>query len=214
VIAAVWVVAGAPGAGKSTTADALRRALDPVPALLDKDTLFDGLAGAVLAAAGRPDDEREGPWYDEHVKRHEYGALTAAAREIRAAGCPVVLVAPFTAQIRDPAAWASWREELGGEPVRLVWVGCDPLALRERLEARGRAKDGGKLADFEAFVARMRPDVPPPVPHLAVDTSPGAPPLEQQLRAATAREGRPEAAGRAAGSSGRPRSRSRGRTGR
>jgi len=179
--AQVWVVAGAPGGGKSTTADVLRRALDPVPALLDKDTLFDGLEGALLEAAGRPHDEREGPWYDEHVKLHEYGALTAAAREIRAAGCPVVLVAPFTGQIRDPATWASWREELGGEPVRLVWVRCDPDTLRERLVARGRTKDGAKLAEFAAFVARMRPGTPPPVPHLAVDTSAGALPLEVQL---------------------------------
>jgi hypothetical protein len=37
--------------------------------------------------------------------------------------------------------------------------------------ARGRARDGGKLDDFEAFVARMLPDTPPPVPHLEVDNT-------------------------------------------
>jgi predicted kinase len=188
--AAVWVVAGPPGAGKSTTADVLRRLLVPHPALLDKDTLFDGLESEVLAAAGRPDDEREGPWYDEHVKRHEYGALTAAARDIRGAGCPVVLVAPFTTQIRNAARWRTWVEELGGPPVHLVWTRIDPAALRARLHARGRGKDAAKLVDFEAFVARMLPSTPPPVPHLAVDTSEGAPTAEAQLRARLGRDER------------------------
>jgi predicted kinase len=179
--APVWVVAGAPGAGKSTVADVLRRLVTPAPALLDKDTLFDGLESEVLAASGRAPDEREGPWYDEHVKRHEYGAMTAAAREIRAAGCPPLLVAPFTTQIRDVAAWDAWVEELGGSPVRLVWTRCDPATLRRRLVDRGRAKDAAKLAGFEEFVARMRPDERPPVPHLAVDTSDGAQPVRDQL---------------------------------
>jgi predicted kinase len=182
-LADVWVVAGAPGAGKTATAEVLRRLLVPHPALLDKDVLFDALEAEILAAHGRPDDEREGPWYDDHVKRHEYAAMTAAARDIRSGGCPVILVAPFTTQIRDADRWHAWVAELGGPAVRLVWTRIEPEVLRRRLRSRGRGKDAAKLAGFEAFAARMRPATPPPVPHLAVDTTDGAPPVDVQLRA-------------------------------
>lgn len=165
----VWVVAGAPGAGKSTVADALRQRLRPSPAILDKDTIFAGFVDEVRRAHGRPVGEREGPWYDAHVKVHEYAGMTAAAAQIRSGGCPVLLVAPFTTQIRDRRAWATWVERLGGEAVRLVWVGLDHTDLRARLVARGSPLDAGKLADWDSFVARMRPDTPPPVPHVAID---------------------------------------------
>lgn len=167
----VWVVAGAPGAGKSTVAELLAARLAPPGAVLDKDVLYGSFVAEVLAAHGRPYGEREGAWYDEHVKVHEYGGMTAAARQIRGSGAQPVLVAPFTQALREPGYWQRWVDDLGGGDVLLVWVRLEPHMLYERLIARGRGRDSGKLADFHAFAARMRSDVPPLVPHLTIDTS-------------------------------------------
>jgi predicted kinase len=179
----VWVVAGPPGAGKSTVAGLLAAALDPPGAVLDKDTLYGGFVAAVLREASRPFGEREGPWYDEHIKKHEYGGMVAAAREIRRYGCPVLLVAPFSSQLHDAARWAAFVTDLGGPTVRLVWLRIDADLLRERLIARGDPRDAGKLRDYDAFVAATRPGQPPAVPHHEIDNRHASP---DDLRAAVA----------------------------
>jgi predicted kinase len=168
--ASVWVVAGAPGAGKTTYAHALVRQLRPHPALLDKDTVYGSFVAATLRAAHRPLGVREGRWYDEYVKTHEYAGLIATAREIRGGGCPVVVVAPFTSQIHDAQRWAAMVNELGGEPVRLVWVHCTAETLRNRIIDRASSRDAGKLAGFDRFVARIRLVEPPAVAHDDVST--------------------------------------------
>jgi predicted kinase len=167
--APAWVVAGPPGAGKSTVARLLLARLDPVPALLDKDTMYGSFVAATLAAAGRSPGEREGPWYDEHIKVHEYAGMAATAMEIRRYGCPVLLSGPFTQQIHDEGRWRSWVDALGGGPVRLVWVRSDAGTLQRRLTARASGRDSGKLTDFDAFIARMRLNDVPAVPHTVID---------------------------------------------
>jgi predicted kinase len=185
----IWVVAGPPGSGKTTVANIVLSLISPTPALLDKDTMYGSFVAAILAAAQRPPGEREGSWYDKHIKAHEYNGMTAVAREIRSKGCPVLLCAPFTKQIHDVATWNAWVAQLGGEPVRLLWVRSDAASLHHYLTTRNFERDSMKIANFDAFIASMHLDTEPAVEHVTIDNRLSATvSLNEQVQAIVNRE--------------------------
>jgi predicted kinase len=165
----VWVIAGAPGAGKSYFAQRVVRRLKSRPALIDKDSMYNSLIDSVLIESGRSLGERESVWYNTHIKPHTYCGMTAVARQIRDNGCDVVLTAPYTEELYVPGRYELLAEALGGGSVHLIWIRTDTETLRTRLTDRGLARDGDKLRDFDEYAGVMHLDDIPVAPHFEID---------------------------------------------
>ncbi|MEJ3747357.1 AAA family ATPase [Actinomycetes bacterium KLBMP 9797] len=172
-----FVVSGAPATGKSVLGAALARAAGAAP--LDQDVLTGPLTAVVAHLVGARAGDLDDPRVRAHTRDATYAALLDTAAGCLAAGVSVVLVAPFTAERSDPAAWARLGDRLG-TPVVLVWTTCPPDEVARRLTARGAPRDQRKLADLAGFLGSGALD-PPVVPHVAVDTTA---PLAEQVTAA------------------------------
>jgi len=162
------LITGPPASGKSTLATAVATRLRA--ALLDQDVVTGALTAVIGDLVGTHD--LDDPRLAAVTRDARYEAVLAVAEHNLRAGVPVVLVAPFTAERRDPAAWRVVRDRLtkaGGEPV-LVWLRLPADELVRRLRTRDAARDQAKLADPDAFASDPLL-APPAVEHLAVDAT-------------------------------------------
>jgi predicted kinase len=162
----VVLLSGWPGSGKSTIGRALARRLGA--ALVDQDTVTGPLVSVVADLVGVHDldDAR----LARATRDARYETVAAVAEENLRVGVPVVLVAPFSRERRDLHIWEALDRRLraaGGSPL-LVWLHLEPMAVVDRLQARGAARDLAKLADPSSFLARL--DHGAPVgPHIVVN---------------------------------------------
>jgi predicted kinase len=162
---AAVLIGGPPATGKSTLAAALAPRLGA--ALLDLDVATGPLTRVVSELAGVHD--LDDPALAGLTRAARYDTLLGLAAANLQAGRPVVLVAPFTAERAQPAAWAAVADRLAIVPV-MVWLHLPPDELVRRLTLRSLARDESKIADPAAFLTGL--DLgPPAVPHLALDAA-------------------------------------------
>src|SRR4051794_33701752 len=90
------------------------------------------------------------------------------AEDNLAAGTSVVMVAPFTAERRDPRAWDQLQCRMNrvGATTTMIWLRISADEVLRRVGQRGAARDRAKVrSDWPAGLDLE----PPTVPHLEVE---------------------------------------------
>ena len=160
-----FIVCGSPGAGKTTYARQLAAARHAT--LLDIDTVTERLVRVALDQSGHSADDRDSDYFKRTFRDPIYETLFDIARENLSCQ-DVVIVGPFTREIRDPD-WPSQLTRTLGASIEVHYVECDPVTRRQRLEGRGNARDLAKLNDWEKFIQYYGDERPPVFDHTRVD---------------------------------------------
>jgi sugar-phosphatase len=152
----IWVVAGAAGSGKTTLGRELARRTGAV--LLDLDTVTNPLLDA-LGPALAPGGHWNDPALRADVRPARYATLLAVAAD--QVSHEIVLVAPFTAELRGGPEWAALLAAVEPAVPRVVWLQGTPALREARRTARGEVRD--RYPDI--------PQEPPLVPHEHLDAA-------------------------------------------
>jgi predicted kinase len=161
-----YIICGSPGAGKSTYAK--RLASKRGAALLDIDTVTERLIRIALRESRHNPDDRDSEYFKRTFREPIYEALFDIARE-NISFLDVVVVGPFTKELRDPEWPARLSQSLGG-PVEVHYVHRPPDERKRRLAQRGNPRDKEKLRDWENYIQYYE-ESPPVFEHILVGGS-------------------------------------------
>ena len=159
-----YIVCGSPGAGKTTYARQL--ASEHSAALLDIDTVTGRMIRIALRESGHDPDNRDSEYIKHTFRDPIYAILFDIARE-NLSFQDVVVVGPFTKELRNPDWPSKLSHNLGG-PVEVYYITCPPEIRKQRLADRGDARDLVKLGEWESYI-KYYEESPPVFEHVLID---------------------------------------------
>lgn len=162
-----FIVCGIPGAGKTTYGKQLAQRQEAV--FLDIDISTERLIRLSLELSGHDPDDRDGSYFKKHFRSPIYEQLLDIAKDNLSLRS-VVIVGPFTQEIKNPE-WSNELSEQLGVPVEVHYVFCTPQARKERMIRRGNPRDEAKLRDWDTYLQYYEKERPPACPHVLMDNS-------------------------------------------
>lgn len=150
---------GHAGTGKSTLA---KRALPLIIEktgedffFLDKDTAYGAFSAHMMQLTTNNANDRDSPYYLENIRDWEYAGMIDIARENLALGVNVILVGPFSSEIKSGKMFSS--EALGvpkDSIIRLAWIDLKEDEAKRRMEKRADPRDEWKLNHWDQYIQR------------------------------------------------------------
>lgn len=162
-----FIVCGSPAVGKSTYAAQLAK--KHRAALIDIDTCTEQLVKTALTISGHSPDDRDSPYFKTNLREPIYQTLFNIAAE-NLACMNVVIVGPFTKEIRDPV-WPEKLIQILNAVVEIHYLSCNPEERRIRMESRNNPRDFEKLKDWDNHIKYFSDESPPLFEHVYVNTS-------------------------------------------
>ena len=161
-----FIICGSPGSGKSTYAKEIASARGAT--ILDVDTVTERLVRLSLRESGHDPDDRDSAYFKETYRETVYETLFDIARANNLFW-EVVIVGPFTKELRDPNWPKKLAQSLGG-PVQIHYIHCPPDERKRRLAERGDTRDLAKLEDWENYIQYYE-EKPPVFDCVVIDSS-------------------------------------------
>lgn len=125
-------------------------------ALLDKDTVGEVLAPALMVSLGLDPNDRDSPAYREQVRDLEYEACLVLAAEQLKLGINVVLPGPWNRELTSgklfDAAALGFPE---GTQLGHAYLDVSIEAMKRRIEERADPRDAWKIQHWDQYAERL-----------------------------------------------------------